>query len=670
MAPLLVANDGAVTSTPRYRDIALYFVIVVVVVVAIVVVVVAIIVVVVAIVVIVVIWCCLGLHPAAAVVKLEMLDGLRAEIDAVVGAVNDWHLAITVKSQFPKVYCRFDHCTCTINNYNNLLSTTTTNHDHDSTLALRISPMQPQAAHATDCHQGPANAVAPTTTMVATAATTTRRCRQPQCPGDSSVNSNGNSKKTDDNYDSDGDDCDCNGDDCNSDGDSNNYDGDDYNHDCMTRQRQQHFHVGLQLVTVGRNWSEKATQLQRLQLHLSVLGPNRNWKSEKEIESSGHRGHATWLSSGLKIQEMQLSLQALVRKIGSHPMPDQQRDIALKCAWLQERVDTFQKQAANILQASHDSGDDSWDNTPLREAYIGIKFDGIGEGEDNDERTSSAKEHVSGNHSTDSSIDVEYISLHLPSHLGHDWCNKNGAEDLAKAELHLREGQLNDSLHHLHISLGHKSYLFRHDVHPACTQRLKMRAWAEVHAAESTVQHHAQVDTRAWQAMVDLGASSSLLDRYKVLRRQDLSVKTSVIAPHVHGQRNKLLPSFWTMDVWRDANIGEWMEDLHWLQAKAQKMRWIEELQCLQVEMESAIRFFKHQEQSWQAKQELIEPQLQGMLCGQPDKAGSKFTTLLKSDPPPEFAKYHQLAISGQQGLKTKILQNHTCIIAMFTIQA
>ncbi|KAH9023726.1 hypothetical protein EDB85DRAFT_1894666 [Lactarius pseudohatsudake] len=109
--------------------------------------------------------------------------------------------------------------------------------------------------------------------------------------------------------------------------------------------------------------------------------------TEKEIESSGHKGHATWLGSGLKIQEMQLSLQALVRKIRSHPTPDQQRDIALKRARLQERVDAFQKQAANILQASPDSGDDSWDNTPLREKYIGIEFDGIGEGDDDDEKS-------------------------------------------------------------------------------------------------------------------------------------------------------------------------------------------------------------------------------------------------------------------------------------------
>src|SRR6266404_4761546 len=153
------------------------------------------------------------------------------------------------------------------------------------------------------------------------------------------------------------------------------------------------------------------------------------------------------------------------------------------------------------------------------------------------------------------------IVLHLPSHLGVNWCNENAAEDLLKVELGLREGQLNDSLHHIRIALGHKSYLFRNDICPACTQRLKTRAWAEVHAVEATVQHHARVYTLARKAIVDLGADSVLLDRYKVLTLQDLSVKTSVIAPQVRGQWNKSLPWFWTMDVRRYTDIGGWMED-------------------------------------------------------------------------------------------------------------
>jgi hypothetical protein len=61
--------------------------------------------------------------------------------------------------------------------------------------------------------------------------------------------------------------------------------------------------------------------------------------------------------------------------------------------------------------------------------------------------------------------------------------------------------------------------------------------------------------------MVDLGASTDLLDWYKVLKHQDLSIKTTVISPQVWGQWNKSLPWFWTMDVWQDTDVGEWIED-------------------------------------------------------------------------------------------------------------
>jgi hypothetical protein len=159
--------------------------------------------------------------------------------------------------------------------------------------------------------------------------------------------------------------------------------------------------------------------------------------------------------------------------------------------------------------------------------------------------------------------------LHLPSHMGRGWCDRNASEDLAKAELRLREGQLNDSLHHIRIALGHKSYLFRNDVRPARTQRLKTRAWAEVHAVESTVQHHARVYNRARQSMLDLGADASLLDRYKVLERQDLRIDTAVIASNVRGQRNRPLPWFWSLDVRRDADVGAWMNDCRCLFAHA-----------------------------------------------------------------------------------------------------
>jgi len=306
--------------------------------------------------------------------------------------------------------------------------------------------------------------------------------------------------------------------------------------------------------------------------------------TEKEIGTSGHTGHATWLASGLKIQEMQygfrsflskasnvdtkkirrLSLQALVRKIGSHPTPDQKRDIALRRSRLQDRIDIFQRQAGSMLHATSNDTDDSWGDDYTRETYTGAEFDGIGEEEEDGLDSAAEGYHqiqLPRNSPQGGRIDAEYISLHLPSHLGRSWCNRNAAEDLAKGELCLREGQLNDSLHHIRIALGHKSYLFRNNVRPARTQRLKTRAWAEVHAVESTVQHHAWVYNRARQSMLDLHAEAPLLDRYKALERQDLRINTTVIAPNVRGQRNKSLPWFWSMDVRRDADVGAWMND-------------------------------------------------------------------------------------------------------------
>jgi hypothetical protein len=69
------------------------------------------------------------------------------------------------------------------------------------------------------------------------------------------------------------------------------------------------------------------------------------------------------------------------------------------------------------------------------------------------------------------------------------------------------------------------------------------------------------VYNHAWQSIENLGANASLLNRYKVLERQDLKIDMAVIAPNVHGQRNKSLPWFWSMDVKRDAHVGTWMND-------------------------------------------------------------------------------------------------------------
>jgi hypothetical protein len=61
--------------------------------------------------------------------------------------------------------------------------------------------------------------------------------------------------------------------------------------------------------------------------------------------------------------------------------------------------------------------------------------------------------------------------------------------------------------------------------------------------------------------MLHLSADASLLGQYKVLEHHNLKIDTAVIAPNVHGQQNKTLPWFWSMDVQRDADVGTWIND-------------------------------------------------------------------------------------------------------------
>ncbi|KAI9431446.1 hypothetical protein BJY52DRAFT_1131837 [Lactarius psammicola] len=82
-----------------------------------------------------------------------------------------------------------------------------------------------------------------------------------------------------------------------------------------------------------------------------------------------------------------------------------------------------------------------------------------------------------------------------------------------------------------------------------------------------------------WLGWVGIAVNCGFGFSRKIVRATDtLTVYASLFT---HIQRNITLHAIYRV---------------HWLRAKAQKMRWIEELQCLQVEMGSAVRFFRHQE--------------------------------------------------------------------------
>lgn len=88
--------------------------------------------------------------------------------------------------------------------------------------------------------------------------------------------------------------------------------------------------------------------------------------------------------------------------------------------------------------------------------------------------------------------------------LGKEQLEKLGMKKLGERELELREGQANDALHQLRMSIGMKSVTFYSRVRTASGQHAKTRAWREVQGLAKTITEQARIYNLARNAIKQL----------------------------------------------------------------------------------------------------------------------------------------------------------------------
>lgn len=265
-----------------------------------------------------------------------------------------------------------------------------------------------------------------------------------------------------------------------------------------------------------------------------------------EAESREHRGITSWVSSGLKIQESQISLSAQIRKLGRSWTKEQKLDIAKKRQKLQTRIEQFNKKILHFIPDDIDPANfvDAEDGDQDMPEYL--------------EETPEDEDNVFTEHpASRSQRHAENHILYLPSFMGED---KAELETLVEAEKQLRQGQANDALHELRIALSQKSVTFRTQIRAAKTQMTKTRAWTRVNNLDAQVRQHGRIYTAARKAMLALGMEGEEMDNYKPLTRDDLKVETAVLDPSIRGQRHLHLPWFWRLDVAGDSEDNNSME--------------------------------------------------------------------------------------------------------------
>ena len=272
-----------------------------------------------------------------------------------------------------------------------------------------------------------------------------------------------------------------------------------------------------------------------------------NHSNTPAADSSGHarRGAATWLATGITIEESQITLSLDVKRLRKRPTDTQLLRVARLRDKLQTHITSFLEMAPR---------------------YLGVQVDAIDQ-----DLPADLDEYEDYSDADDDTVDdrdmhgafkfqPELTIIPLPSNLGQVRCEELGLDHLMREETALREGQANDALHSIRVHLGDKAIIFRNTVRSAKSQASSTRAWTQVRSVEIAVNVSASVYSKCRSQLAKL-PGHDLLSKYLPLRKEDLKASSAVADPNARGQRDSTLPWFWSLDVQGDTLGNDWMTE-------------------------------------------------------------------------------------------------------------
>ncbi|KAH9016537.1 hypothetical protein EDB84DRAFT_1567201 [Lactarius hengduanensis] len=302
--------------------------------------------------------------------------------------------------------------------------------------------------------------------------------------------------------------------------------------------------------------------------------------SEESRDIATH-GQTSWIACGIKIQELQLAIRYQLRAHGRKITTEEAQVIENKRTRLQKLIDMFGHQGDSFLL--HQQLTDDSPISPLRNYEEYDHVDYIGDPEDTDNNHSGhAFPHLTPQALDGSGMDginPEDLPILLPSSLGWEWCVRNGVKSLAGKE------------------------------------QTKTRAWNVIHSVDTNLHVHARIYSMARDAYRKIQQASVNIQDLPKLRAEDLHVATLVLGSEPVGQRNTQKSWIWGFGHTVEDD-GTWMDDferVHWLRARAQFERWLEEQDSIHNEAEWVPAYFHAKAEMWK---KLMIVATQGSLKG------------------------------------------------------
>ncbi|KAG1738081.1 uncharacterized protein EDB91DRAFT_1249377 [Suillus paluster] len=292
---------------------------------------------------------------------------------------------------------------------------------------------------------------------------------------------------------------------------------------------------------------ERAAQASRiddpsaLDIYDMQLQKGKSPRTQKEVEVDllqtsichpGERpqlGAATWLASGITIEEMQITLAMDIRRMGRHPTENQVLEMGRCRIRLQHSIDEFVATAGRYLGDDYDS-DHCIPNMDV------------------------------GSPSPDGSIQTQNSGHPSPVQLGNAEMQGIGRSGPDQTRDHPKGGTGKRHAARHQSAPADKVVLFRTTVQPAKSQARTTWAWAQVHSVERVIDLNSMIYKKCRAQLQNLGADQ-LLQKYRELEKSHLKATSAVADPNARGQRNSTLPWFWSLDVQGDSVSDDWMNE-------------------------------------------------------------------------------------------------------------
>lgn len=156
----------------------------------------------------------------------------------------------------------------------------------------------------------------------------------------------------------------------------------------------------------------------------------------------------------------------------------------------------------------------------------------------------------------------EDLPLSMPSYIRASSCLKEaGLKDLIKEEVQLRIGQANDSLEKLKTHLGHKSILYRMNLRSSTSVRTDTRSQQDIRRVSLKIARNVRSYHRARKSLSQLEASQDILQKYQLVKPDELGLSKDITEENRFGQSSDMLPWFWRIGGSQPELPGVWNEE-------------------------------------------------------------------------------------------------------------